>query len=97
MSFTEQQVAELGTIIYETCRDMGVQECVKAQRAMENMLKENPDATKDDIINTIFNSLKGNMVSNPIQRMMFHTYGDPNILRVELQNNISVAIDKMKK
>lgn len=96
MTFTEQQIAELGTIIYETCKDMGVQECVKAQRAMENMLKENPDATKDDIINTVFNSLKENMVSNPVQCMMFHTYGDPNILRVELQNNISIAIDKMK-
>ena len=70
---------------------------IEALKDFLNMLKENPDATKDDIVNTVFNSLKGNMVSNPVQRMMFHTYGDPNILRVELQNNISVAINKMKK
>lgn len=95
MAYSQEQIARITEGVCNTCKDMGVQECTWAQREIEKLLEGNPAATKEDIIDTAYQTLKPNMVSNVPQRMMFTSYADPNVLRVELMSNLSKLIDEI--
>lgn len=95
MAYTDQQVDQICDIIHDTCKEMTAQEVAWCQTEIRNLIKEKPEATKEDIIGTVFDTLKHNMMPRVAQRPMFQTYADPNVLYVEMSSTLSKALDEM--
>lgn len=93
MTYKQEQIDKIRDTIYDTCKDMTAQECTWCQRAIEQLLEKNPDATKEEIIDAAVETLKHNMTFTPVFTTMWQSLVMPNTIYMELRSNLSKLLD----